>query len=129
MTELKPCPFCGGEGTYSADNRITDDAFFAYVECDTCHCTSAYADTAAQAINAWNNRQPTIDWQPIDELKKGFFDYALLYWQRKNIVCIGYLDDSNTIDIVCFDSDLPLSLTLDKSEFTRFSPLTPPEKG
>lgn len=87
-----------------------------------------YINFNQNPLNAWNNRQPTIDWRPIDELKIGFFDYALLYWQRKNIVCIGYIDgsDTTTIDIVCFDSDLPLSLTLDKSEFTRFFPLTPP---
>lgn len=125
MTELKPCPFCGSKQAFIVKNSLDESGFF-YIECDNCHASSAWIKEKEENINVWNNRQPTIDWRPIEELKIGIFKHVLLYWQRKNIVCIGYLDDNNTIDIVCFDSDLPLSLTLDKSEFTRFSPLTPP---
>lgn len=67
-----------------------------------------------------------IDWEPIEELKIGIFKHVLLNWNRKGIVCIGYIEDSETIDIVCFDSNLPLNLSLNKNEFTYFAELTPP---
>ena len=58
MTELKPCPFCGGEAfvsecLYSCEpGRITTKV----VECNGCHTTTFEYDTKEEAIEAWNNR-------------------------------------------------------------------------
>lgn len=54
--ELKPCPFCGGEG------KIIDLGFFnlpsSYgVCCLNCSCaTYQFFDTEGEAAEAWNRR-------------------------------------------------------------------------
>lgn len=49
MTELKPCPFCGGEAElYSGGIK--------YVLCKECLATSNDFKTEAEAIKAWNTR-------------------------------------------------------------------------
>ena len=51
MTELKHCPFCGGEAsTYVA----YDDGY--YVCCDECGCGLPVFNTEQEAIEAWNKR-------------------------------------------------------------------------
>ena len=59
MSELKPCPFCGGEAfvteyLYSCDptSRATTHA----VECNGCHTTTFEFDSKEEAIEAWNRR-------------------------------------------------------------------------
>lgn len=117
-------PFLWGEGTYSADYRITDDAFFAYVECDTCHCTSAYADTAAKAVNAWNNRQPTIDWRPIEKIDNfdlnNFGDY--IFYDKFENYLIGRTDIDGYIEIGRITHDKNYL----KGICTYFAIITPP---
>ena len=53
MSELKPCPFCGGEATLRAD--ILMRSF--WVECDTCGCKyQKRTYTEELLIEAWNTR-------------------------------------------------------------------------
>ena len=53
MTELLPCPFCGGEATVE---RIGKSGYF-YVACNTAYCCDfGKFDTEAEAIVAWNTR-------------------------------------------------------------------------
>lgn len=49
MTELKPCPFCGGEARtmHAPDN---------WVECTECHAMSAMHTMMERAIEEWNRR-------------------------------------------------------------------------
>lgn len=73
MSELKPCPFCGGEAWI----RISDAPQILRVECRECHAatTSFVADSIGEkeAAEAWNTRtdyhgyeQAAIDaWQSI----------------------------------------------------------------
>ena len=49
MTELKPCPFCGGEAVFG--RRI----YCAEVYCSKCHATIGRVGLDA-AIEAWNRR-------------------------------------------------------------------------
>lgn len=62
QAELKPCPFCGGRALL---RQITDKASpegeFVIAACDLLHnqclvSPSAGADTAAEAVVAWNTR-------------------------------------------------------------------------
>ena len=52
MTELKPCPFCGGE----AEIRVGYN--HSYVRCSTpeCYVRTRRYKTAEEAVGLWNRR-------------------------------------------------------------------------
>ena len=56
MTEIKPCPFCGGEATFISDHRGEDIAC-QNDGCCTNPSTSDFYDTYEEAIEAWNTRK------------------------------------------------------------------------
>lgn len=56
MTELKPCPFCGGKATL-----VNNQSGTVYVECTKCFAMGErmydwWGETTEQAIEAWNRR-------------------------------------------------------------------------
>lgn len=51
MTELKPCPFCGGEA-----ELIDKYEGVFWIICKGCLCESGFVKTKEEAINAWNRR-------------------------------------------------------------------------
>ena len=56
MSELKPCPFCGGEALidiYGAEGTYK-------VICDDCGSTGGTRYEEAEAIKAWNSRADKI---------------------------------------------------------------------
>ena len=55
MSEIKECPFCGGEGypAYIA-NIDGEDEFFVCCEC--CACEGPWHKSESAAIHAWNTR-------------------------------------------------------------------------
>lgn len=68
MSELKPCPFCGGEAelNLSGDGDISYHVGWAYVECFHCdavgptfdnnkYCEESSKKCEQDAIDAWNN--------------------------------------------------------------------------
>lgn len=56
MTELKPCPFCGGKNAWVAENRM-DDLFIGYnVHCNGCGVETNYTKDKDKAIESWNRR-------------------------------------------------------------------------
>lgn len=52
MTELKKCPFCGGE----AELYMKEDVCFLC--CSECDCQARQCETEEEAIEAWNTRKP-----------------------------------------------------------------------
>ena len=52
MTELKPCPFCGGEAEVWVSN-VTDRAI---VYCTVCDAQIRIRPNEQEAIEAWNKR-------------------------------------------------------------------------
>jgi len=50
MSELKPCPFCGGEAEYGLTFAGEE------VYCKKCHAAMPRISTKEQAIEAWNTR-------------------------------------------------------------------------
>lgn len=59
MTELKPCPFCGGEARMHASHH--GDTHYYQVECGNEYDCGAWpavrvCHTEAEAIAAWNAR-------------------------------------------------------------------------
>ena len=58
MSELKRCPFCGGEARL-ADEPIGKGKYLYSVLCENdCVVQGTYFTTAETAIEAWNNRKP-----------------------------------------------------------------------
>jgi Lar family restriction alleviation protein len=71
-TNLKPCPFCGGEPTdCDADYGNT-----VQIRCPNCAASSDYAGTLESAIKLWNTRQHPISTELPTEPGP--------YWWRKN---------------------------------------------
>lgn len=55
MSNLKPCPFCGGEAECNKWWSATIAGKYATV-CTKCSCGTDYYYTEAEAISAWNTR-------------------------------------------------------------------------
>lgn len=61
MTELKPCPFCGGKPEYT-DDYYSNGTNYHNVFCTECGAGSAYIsgfntkNARNQVIEAWNRR-------------------------------------------------------------------------
>lgn len=56
MSELKPCPFCGGEAT-QRDFTSTSPFPNGWVGCQKCHCTIDWIKAGKpMAVAAWNRR-------------------------------------------------------------------------
>ena len=52
-SELKPCPFCGGEALIG---ETLDDTWFGMCGLDNCCVLESYWPTKDEAIAAWNTR-------------------------------------------------------------------------
>lgn len=50
-TELKTCPFCGGEAVLCKGNEIS------YVQCTKCGCRTDTYYGIKHAVNTWNRRK------------------------------------------------------------------------
>lgn len=83
MSELKPCPFCGGEAelhpTYDMDTNEVD-GWFVWCNNDTCECKPETGQffTEAEAIAAWNSRAAMEyeGWFYLPKPKEGIVDYG-----------------------------------------------------
>ena len=58
MTELLPCPFCGGEAVAYREPSNGNGQRLWRVECENIACSAAISDanTKAAAVTAWNRR-------------------------------------------------------------------------
>ncbi len=56
--DLLPCPFCGGEASFSQGNIIRESIStpHEYVECLDCAACSHMALTQEEVANLWNKR-------------------------------------------------------------------------
>lgn len=81
MTDLLPCPFCGGTPKLRT-HRTGEDSEDAFVECPSCEVRTTYYEDAyaptADAIAAWNRRAPSptpqqtpIRWLVTNEVHGG----------------------------------------------------------
>lgn len=78
MSELKPCPFCGGEARTTMnyctiDGQLEWESFAIIHECQIVGrlCTH-YFDTEAEAVEAWNTRREVLYTKPIED-GNGYF--------------------------------------------------------
>lgn len=78
MSDLKPCPYCGGEAHLSADTSRRS-AYFIGCETEECSGLMMWAERKDVAIAAWNTR--TIDPAAIREAALREAEKALRDWQ------------------------------------------------
>lgn len=70
MSELKPCPFCGGEATIEEipGNPDSNDAYCWTAGCKECNI-GWYEETKTKAIEKWNRRaEPENNPLTLEEL-------------------------------------------------------------
>lgn len=53
MTELKPCPFCGGKAFEEISKRYPTNRVY----CGQCKTTTMYKTTIEEARELWNRRK------------------------------------------------------------------------
>lgn len=71
MSELKPCPFCGGEAKIKARYYRAINYFCYNGVCQECNASMDTKDTEAEAIEAWNTRHErmcTMHFYPASNL-------------------------------------------------------------
>ena len=97
MTELKLCPFCGGEAEIHEDLAQTKDPIYAFV-CKKCGAL-VYMDELIDkqdSIEAWNNRPS--HWHTGKPTEEGWYllkiksDDEIIYDTDKLIQCLWGLD-------------------------------------
>ena len=54
MTELKPCPFCGGKGKYHGS--YFEDDVCEYVSCTRCNSSTPLMYKKGESIEWWNRK-------------------------------------------------------------------------
>lgn len=77
MSELKPCPFCGGRAfvatvEHSVESRPNGYRFHGQIMCERCQAAAGttgfdltYEEATKKATDAWNRRAPTISAAPV----------------------------------------------------------------
>lgn len=82
MSDLLPCPFCGGEAKYySRDNNgggFGQNPTDHWISCEQCYASMGLFDNRKEAIAAWNRRAPA--WQPIATAPKD--GRSVLLWGK-----------------------------------------------
>lgn len=56
MSELKPCPFCGGEAKLENLSLVTDRAFWV-VHCSKCRVSTPCESKKERVLKIWNRRE------------------------------------------------------------------------
>lgn len=56
MTELKPCPFCGGKAKSRVDYKKETETYEWIVECIICSARTGFRKELEDAVEAWNRR-------------------------------------------------------------------------
>ena len=91
MTELKLCPFCGGNArTYRPWWKSPS------VECDKCGACVGDCETEAEAIEAWNTRSDAAlnkaagKWAHADKLLRGLLEECE---RCPDTGCTRYIDE------------------------------------
>ena len=65
MTEIKPCPFCGGEA------ELAIVKLWNHVHCKSCHARTTMYSSEEQAIDSWNTRPNP--WHTGEPTEKGWY--------------------------------------------------------
>ncbi len=80
MTELLPCPFCGGRANFYINQVDFEDKHS--VGCGDCNANmDVCEDSQAEAAEIWNTRSPSSAESEIDRQKREFAEWE---WNRSD---------------------------------------------
>ena len=86
MSELKPCPFCGGEAEQSITHTTHYD--FYYIHCKQCKNQSGSCTDKSVVVNQWNTRH-TPEGYALVPVEPG-----------EDIIKVGQLNEDRAIAIL-----------------------------
>ena len=95
MTELKPCPFCGGEAETLTAESMHGGYLFG-IMCSDCRSRGDVYNTEAEAIEAWNTRaERTCEKLPqlsdnVCIVKRGGAEMEFGYWRCSECGCENF---------------------------------------
>ena len=108
MTELKPCPFCGGEADIFDYWNEWKKKYRWVVMCTNCKGGLGELDTKEEAIEKWNNRwmipceegETEGNWHTGTPTEDG--DYICAFRQSDDSIEYGWCEwDGKGFDILC----------------------------
>lgn len=98
LSEVKPCPFCGGDDITLATSYNNK---FYNAECNACGACTAVHSSEIEVVQAWNTR--SSEWVSVkDRLPE--FGEKVLTWHQAGEVKAGYYRD-NGIHSPFFEMD------------------------
>ncbi len=87
-SELKPCPFCGGQKITPFTGDGAEGIGRCATFCDWCNAEGPHCDTEAEAIAAWNQRPepatPAGDEELVEEMLKLIGVQKFDVWRQEN---------------------------------------------
>lgn len=128
MTELKPCPFCGGEAGISEveEESLGYNEIINYeVGCPRCRIETLALRDLNDVIKRWKTRRPAFDWKPIEELTAECGDVLLI--NDTNTYDIGCRRENRVVVLVSRRDSEPYEQDFRLDYFTHYALLTPPE--
>ncbi len=96
MTELKQCPFCGGEAV------LFENTDYAYVYCNECGSqTDESHGTAGAAVAAWNTRaERTCEIARVETGEPAEYDCDEVFWHcascHEEVAIYAYNENGDT---------------------------------
>ena len=91
MSELKPCPFCGGKAQLGTAINFRGTEYYVACSC----CAINFTSSREEAISKWNHRNYTADvQQAIDKQKP---ELAIITKE------LGYHPDGDVYEVGCPD--------------------------
>lgn len=75
MSNLKKCPFCGGEA--HSQNEFNDNIDSYRIICDSCFCSTDRYWCEEMSVTAWNTRAETEAEKKIEQIRACIESYRI----------------------------------------------------
>ena len=95
MTELRPCPFCGGKAwAYSGTTYHFESGFGWICACKSCDAQGQIGETKKAAVMNWNRRTPGTCRNTVIEKDKCGMDFQCSHCELSWSFTVGSLKDN-----------------------------------